>query len=134
MLIYDPKRENFDLFSGSYFLRTYQRNASHPLIKNLMNEGFSILSDRCRPVETENNPNSPFFIEGTNLSSRDSWALSNWTARSIPPEKIRCSILVDQFRFSQFLYRTLKGRWKRASHLQVSLLFLVLPKSCRMRN
>ena len=45
MLIYDPKRENFDLFSGSYFLRTYQRNASHPLIKNLMNEGFSILSE-----------------------------------------------------------------------------------------
>ena len=87
MLIYDPKRENFDLFSGSYFLRTYQRNASHPLIKNLMNEGFSILSDRCRPVEIENNPESPFLSEELIFSSRDSWALSNWTARSIPPEK-----------------------------------------------
>jgi hypothetical protein len=87
MLIYDPKRENFDLFSGSYFLRTYQRNASHPLIKNLMNEGFSILSDRCRPVERENNPGSPFLSKELIFSSRDSWALSNWTARSIPPEK-----------------------------------------------
>lgn len=87
MLIYDPKRENFDLFSGSYFLRTYQRNESHPLVKNMMNEGFSILSDRCRPVEKENSPGNPFVAQELIFSSRDSWALSNWTARSIPPEK-----------------------------------------------
>jgi len=87
MLIFDPKRENFDLFSGAYFLRTYQRQASHPVIKNLMNEGFSILADRCRPVELENSLQSPFVGQELIFSSRDSWALSSWTERSFPPEK-----------------------------------------------
>ena len=49
MLIYDPQRENFDLFSGSYFLRTYQSNSSHPLVKNLMNEGFQFLQIDAAP-------------------------------------------------------------------------------------
>lgn len=87
MLVFDPKRENFDLFSGAYFLRTYQREASHPVIKNLMNEGFSILADRCRPVEIENSTQSPFIGQELIFSSRDSWALSSWTERSFPPEK-----------------------------------------------
>ena len=30
MLVYDPNRQNFDLFSGSYFLRTYQRKPPTP--------------------------------------------------------------------------------------------------------
>jgi len=87
MLIFDPKRENFDLFSGAYFLRTYQREASHPVIKNLMNEGFSILADRCRPVEVEKSLQSPFLRKELIFTSRESWALSSWTERSFPPEK-----------------------------------------------
>ena len=87
MLIYDPKRKNFDLFSGSYFLRTYQRESSHQLIENLMNEGFSILADRCRPVEIEANEDNAFIRQELIFSSRDSWALSSWTERNIPPEK-----------------------------------------------
>jgi hypothetical protein len=87
MLIYDPQRENFDLFSGSYFLRTYQSNSSHPLVKNLMNEGFSILTDRCRPVEVEKKTGSAFIGEELLFSSRDSWALSSWTERNMPPDK-----------------------------------------------
>ncbi len=87
MLIYDPRRENFDLFSGSYFLRTYQRETIHPIVKNLMNEGFSILADRCRPVEVETDQNSPFIGQELIFSSRDSWALSSWTGRNIPPEQ-----------------------------------------------
>ena len=87
MLIFDPKRENFDLFSGSYFLRTYQRESTHPLVKNLMNEGFSILADRCRPVEVDTKQNSAFIGQELIFSSRDSWALSSWTVRNIPPDK-----------------------------------------------
>ena len=87
MLVYDPKRENFDLFSGSYFLRTYESESSHPLVKNLINEGFSILAGRCRPVETERSTNSAFIGEELIFSSRQSWALSSWTERNIPPEK-----------------------------------------------
>ena len=87
MLIYDPKRENFDLFSGSYFLRTYQRETPHPLVKNLMNEGFSILADRCRPVEIDPSLDSAFINHELIFSSRESWALSSWTERNIPPEK-----------------------------------------------
>ena len=55
--------------------------------KNLMNEGFSILADRCRPVEIENSTQSPFIGQELIFSSRDSWALSSWTERSFPPEK-----------------------------------------------
>ena len=87
MLVYDPKRENFDLFSGSYFLRTYDSKSSHPLVKNLVNEGFSILAGRCRPIEIERSPNSAFIREELIFSSRESWALSSWTERNIPPEK-----------------------------------------------
>lgn len=87
MLIYDPKRENFDLFSGSYFLRTYESESSHPLVKNLINEGFSILAGRCRPVEIEHSANPAFIGEELIFSSRESWALSSWTERNIPPEK-----------------------------------------------
>jgi len=87
MLIYDSNRQNFDLFSGSYFLRTYQRESSHPLVKNLINEGFSILSDRCRPVEADRQSGSPFLSHELIFSSRESLALSSWTERNIPPEK-----------------------------------------------
>lgn len=87
MLVYDPNRQNFDLFSGSYFLRTYQREASNPIVKNLMNEGFSVLTDKCRPVEVETSENSAFIGQELIFSSRDSWALSSWTERKIPPEK-----------------------------------------------
>lgn len=87
MLIHDPSPENFDLFSGAYFLRTYQRNETHPLVKNLVAEGFSILADRCRPVEAVQAESSLFLTKELLFSSRDSWALSSWTERPFPPDK-----------------------------------------------
>jgi len=87
MLIHDPKKENFDLFSGSYFLRTYPKGKNHQLIANLAQEGYSISAGRCRPVETINDAESIFSTQELIFSSRDSWALSSWTERSFPPDK-----------------------------------------------
>ena len=53
----------------------------------MVNEGFSILAGRCRPIEIERSPNSAFIREELIFSSRESWALSSWTERNIPPEK-----------------------------------------------
>ena len=52
-----------------------------------MNEGFSILTDRCRPVEVEKKTGAAFIGEELLFSSRDSWALSSWTERNMPPDK-----------------------------------------------
>ena len=87
MLIHDPVRENFDLFSGSYFLRTYLKEGNHPLVKNIMDEGISILAGRCRHVETDPNSTPNFLVEELLFSSRESWALSSWAERSSPPKK-----------------------------------------------
>ena len=87
MLIHDPNKENFDLFTGAYFLRTYPKGENHRLISNLAQEGFSILADRCRPVEVNRQDGQSFITRELLFSSRDSWALSSWTERSFPPDK-----------------------------------------------
>ncbi len=84
MLIHDPKKENFDLFSGAYFLRTYPKGNPHILTANLAQEGFSILADRCRPIEVDGTNEKLFLPQELLYSSRDSWALSSWTERSAP--------------------------------------------------
>ena len=87
MLIHDPKKENFDIFTGAYFVRTYPKGEKHRLISNLAEEGFSILTDRCRPVEIDRNQEQKFQTNELLFSSRDSWALSSWTERPFPPDK-----------------------------------------------
>ena len=87
MLIHDPKKENFDIFTGAYFVRTYPKGEKHRLVSNLAEEGFSILADRCRPVEIDRNQEQFFQTNELLFSSRDSWALSSWTERPFPPDK-----------------------------------------------
>jgi len=87
MLIHDPVKQNFDLFTGAYFLRTYPKGESHMLIANLSEEGFSILADKCRPTEARRQEEDIFKTRELLFSSRDSWALSKWTERSFPPQK-----------------------------------------------
>lgn len=87
MLIHDPVKENFDLFSGSYFLKTYLKDGTHPLVKNIMNEGISILTGPCRPVEKDKQTRSNFLPQELLFSSRDSWAVASWTERALPSPK-----------------------------------------------
>lgn len=92
MLLHDPEKVNFDLFTGAYSLRTYPKARPHPIIRPLMEEGFSISADRCRPVEAEQKPSSRFVTKELLYSSRDSWAVSGWTKRKNPPKK---NLLLD---------------------------------------
>ncbi len=87
LLIFDPTRENYDLFTGDYSLRTYSRDNQHPSIKVLAEQGYSIQTDRCRPVEVD--PGHPKGLNPVSLiySSRTSWAVSGWPNRKNPPEK-----------------------------------------------
>ena len=59
MLVYDSNIENYDYFSGSYYLSTYPSSNHHQIIKPLMEKEYRIFADRCRPVEiaSEKNPN-----------------------------------------------------------------------------
>ena len=83
MLIHDPNIQNYDYFSGSYYLSTYPTARPHQIIKPLMEQEYSIFGDRCRPVESILNKDSKFRSSELLYSSRESWALSGWTNRKI---------------------------------------------------
>jgi ABC-type uncharacterized transport system involved in gliding motility auxiliary subunit len=87
MLIFDPQKQNFDIFTGDYSLRTYSKGQPHKIINKLREGRFSIQTSRVRPVETIKlkTPN----IETTEIlfSSRDSWGVSSWVNRQFPPER-----------------------------------------------
>lgn len=87
MLVFDPTRENYDMFTGDYSLRTYSRENLHPSVKVMAEQGYSIQTDRCRPVEVD--PGHPKGLNPVSLvySSRTSWAVSGWANRKKPPEK-----------------------------------------------
>ena len=87
MLLYDPQKVNFDLFSGAYSLRTYPQARPHSIIRPLMEKGFTISAARCRPVEAHQKVSSRFKSNELLYSSRDSWAVSGWTQRKTPPKK-----------------------------------------------
>lgn len=87
MLIHDPNIQNYDYFSGSYYLSTYPTARPHQIIKPLMEQEYSIFGDRCRPVESILNKDSKFRSSELLYSSRESWALSGWTNRKDPPLK-----------------------------------------------
>ena len=87
MIIHDPKRENFDIFSGSYSLRTYSKDQSHPVVKQLMTQEMSIQTDQSRPVEIERKQDGDFLLNELIYSSKTSWALSKWREREKPLKK-----------------------------------------------
>ena len=85
MLVYDPNRNYFDVFSSSYSLWTYPKENPHPVIKNLRDQQFSILTEKCRPVEIERNIAKEIKSSELIYSSKSSWALSGWPKREFPP-------------------------------------------------
>lgn len=87
MLIYDPERQNFDVFTGDYSLRTYLKQKPHRVIDKLREGGFSIQCERIRPVETIENNNEICENNEILYSSRNSWAVSSWANREFPPNK-----------------------------------------------
>ena len=87
MLIYDPERQNFDVFTGDYSLRTYLKQKPHRVINKLREGGFSIQCERIRPVETIEDSNEIYENNEILYSSRNSWAVSSWANREFPPNK-----------------------------------------------
>ncbi len=87
MLIYDPERKNFDVFTGDYSLRTYSRNRQHRVINKLREGGYSIQSSRIRPVEIIKDNTDIYTKTEILYSSRYSWAVSSWANREFPPNK-----------------------------------------------
>lgn len=87
MLVYDPTKEHFDLFTGDYSLRTYSREKLHPTVSMLAGQGYSVQAGRCRPVEVD--PDHPAGLNPVSLiySSSKSWAVSGWANRKNPPVK-----------------------------------------------
>ena len=87
MLVYDPQKENFDIFTGDYSLKTYSTENPHKIAKNLMEKGYSVQSNRIRPVEVYNKSSKDFSASEILFSSRSSWAVSSWANRAFPPQK-----------------------------------------------
>ena len=87
MLVYDSNTQNYDYFSGAYYISTYPTSRPHQIIKPLMEQEFRIFGSRCRPVESIQNKESIFQSSELLYSSRDSWALSGWPNRKNPPQK-----------------------------------------------
>ena len=86
MLIYDDNHQNFDIFSNSYFVRTFPQGLTHKITQEIINLGSTIKTGRCRPVEVISKKQNTNSIELL-YSSSNSWALSNWTNREMPPIK-----------------------------------------------
>ena len=86
MLVYDDNYQNFDVFSNSYFVRTFPRGITHKITQEIMNLGSAIKTGKCRPVEVISKKQNTDAIELLYTAS-NSWALSNWTNRETPPQK-----------------------------------------------
>lgn len=87
MLVYDSNPQNYDYFSGAYYLSTYPTSRPHRIIRPLMEKEFRIFGSRCRPVESVRLEELEFISSELLYSSRKSWALSGWANRKMPPEK-----------------------------------------------
>ncbi len=87
MLIYDENKNNFDMFTGDYSLKTYSKNNKHQITDNLRDGYYSIQTSRMRPVEILKSGSGNFITSEILYSSRGSWALSSWTNRKFPPIK-----------------------------------------------
>ena len=85
MLIHDPIKNNFDLFSGDYSLKTYSRENSHRVVNKLRDGGYSVKSSRLRPVEKITSDIKNLITSEILFSRRSSYALSSWINRTYPP-------------------------------------------------
>ncbi|MAL85032.1 MAG: hypothetical protein CMI23_01560 [Opitutae bacterium] len=85
LLIHDPVKNNYDFFSGDYWLKTYQKNQKNSIVKDLSEGRYYIKSSRLRPVEAISNSSTKFNVDEIIFSSKSSWALSSWVDRSFPP-------------------------------------------------
>ena len=85
MLIHDPIKNNFDLFSGDYSLKTYSRENSHRVVNKLRDGGYSVQSSRLRPVEKITSDIKNLITSEILFSRRSSYALSSWINRTYPP-------------------------------------------------
>lgn len=87
MLIYDDSPENYDFFSGAYNLRIFLEKNNHGIVRQLVELGLAVQTDRCRPIENINSDESDFETKELIFSSHKSLGLSGWTQRKSPPEK-----------------------------------------------
>ncbi len=87
MLLYDPDRRNFDVFSGDYWLKTYSKNSKNSIVEELRSGMYSIKSSRLRPVEAIIPESEDYEVNEIIFSSKSSWAVSSWTDRTFPPTK-----------------------------------------------
>lgn len=87
MLIYDPQRQNFDIFTGDYSLRTYSKGKVHRIINKLREGRFAIQTSRVRPVESIKTKTANIETTEILFSSRESWGVSSWVNRQFPPKK-----------------------------------------------
>lgn len=81
MLIHDPDTTKFDIFTGDYAIRTFQKNSSHKVIKPIQELDLSIFTGDSRPVEQEVQLYKQIKVDELFYSSRKSWAMSNWSNR-----------------------------------------------------
>ena len=85
ILVYDPDERNFDIFTGDYSLRTYSKDSKHRIINSLREGGYSIQSNRLRPIESISTSDSKFKSMELIFSSRSSWGVTSWSNRKFPP-------------------------------------------------
>ena len=105
MLIHDPVKENFDLFSGSYFLKTYLKDGTHPLVKNIMNEGISILTGPCRPVEKDKQTRSNFLPQELLFHPETLGQLLVGLSVPYPLRKTHSLIYLDRYQYLPFQHQ-----------------------------
>ena len=83
MLIHDENRDNYDIFSNSYFVRTFPKSLEHKLTQNIISNGFVIQSGKCRPIE-KTQQNGYFETKELIYTASTSYAISNWSNRATP--------------------------------------------------
>ena len=84
MLIQDPDRSRFDIFTGDYAIRTFHKHKSHQAIHSINQLGLTIYTGNLRPVEYDQDLFKQVNVKELFYSSRESWAVSNWSTREKP--------------------------------------------------
>jgi hypothetical protein len=87
MLIFDPEKINFDLFTGDYSLKTYSKDKPHKVINKLRDGAYSVQTSRIRPVEKIKLQAEDLITTEILFSRSSSWAVSSWVNREFPPDK-----------------------------------------------
>ena len=86
LLIHDLDTSKFDIFTGDYAIRTFRKNSSHAVISQINELELSIYTGLVRPVEHVKEVFAQADVQELFFSSRDSWAVGNWSNRKKPFE------------------------------------------------